>query len=57
LLRLGELDDHIGFFNDHAGDVGVLETTVIAMQNNIPTLPLSGTQVNYTNADNEVKAV
>jgi hypothetical protein len=63
-VSLHELDEQIGFFNDHVGDVGQLETAVMnntndisTLKTNIPTLPLSATQVNYTNAENEVKTV
>jgi hypothetical protein len=58
-VSLHELDDHISFLNDHAGDVGQLETTVMnnvsdieTLKTNIPSLPLSATQVNYTDVNN-----
>jgi hypothetical protein len=39
------------------GDVGALETSVIAIQNNIFALTLSGTQVNYTNNNSVIKTI
>jgi hypothetical protein len=43
--RLVTQDDQVCFLNDHTGDVSMIEATVIAMQNNIPTLHISGTNI------------
>jgi hypothetical protein len=37
-VRLCELDYHICFLNDHVGDLGTLETTLISNARNIATL-------------------
>jgi hypothetical protein len=52
--RLRELDDNISFLISHVNDISTLEDAIIKMQINIPTLPISASQVNCTNVNNYI---